>query len=504
MNSRHLFVSVVIPTYNSAHTIIPTLESVFNQTFKDYEIIVVDDGSTDETRECLDPYIQSGKITYVYQENKGCGPARNKGIEHASGTYIAFLDSDDIWLPEKLQLQVNQVKKYPDGIVFYTEARTIVSGDLIPKQIVRTFFTSPRSGRVLMWLAFHNIVTMSSAMVRTDVLRKAVGFSLDRTIMFFEDYDLWLRLAEQGPFYFIEQPLVLYRTRHEISNESKRYNYGRVREVFYRRILDSSFSSKPWYILGWLRASAVYYMHPIRTLKKIGLKRTLQELWRRIYLRIDFLVYPYLMYMLKNRHFNTIDDICNFSYRGSLRLLVPGQIESEIRTFLTHAQAIHPKNVLELGTAHGGNLFLLTKIAEGAGSIISIDLPNGDFGGGYFARKQAVYRRFGSDGQTIHLIRNDSHVPETRTQVESILGTEKIDVLFIDADHTYEGVKADFELYSSLVGPGGIIGFHDIANPPESNYGVQKFWNEIKHSYRHEEIIADRNQLGYGIGVLFL
>ena len=97
-------VSVVIPTYNSSQFIVETLESVFAQTYKDYEIIVVDDGSTDNTKEVLQPY--TSRIKYIYKENGGPASARNVGIKSAQGEYIAFLDSDDRWLPEKLEKHI--------------------------------------------------------------------------------------------------------------------------------------------------------------------------------------------------------------------------------------------------------------------------------------------------------------------------------------------------------------------------------------------------------------
>jgi predicted O-methyltransferase YrrM len=262
-----------------------------------------------------------------------------------------------------------------------------------------------------------------------------------------------------------------------------------------------------WYSVGWLRSSILYWLQSmkiINIIKKIGIKGVILELLRRMYLRVDFFCYPYLIYHLTHDTFSTTDQLCDFSYRKSLRLLIPGQVESEIRSFLDSARNIQPKNIVEIGTAHGGNLFLLTKIAQDGGKIISIDLPNGDYGGGYFSRKQKVYKKFVSGSQQMFLVRDDSHKPTTLDQVREILSEQMIDLLFIDADHSYEGVKADFEMYSPLVRPGGIVAFHDIANDPNPTYGVHKFWGEIKNKYHHQEIIDDQNRIGYGIGVVFL
>jgi predicted O-methyltransferase YrrM len=103
----------------------------------------------------------------------------------------------------------------------------------------------------------------------------------------------------------------------------------------------------------------------------------------------------------------------------------------------------------------------------------------------------------------MHLIRGDSHSEEVAARLRRI--TQSLDVLFIDGDHTYEGVKRDFLLYAPLVRPGGIVAFHDIAeHPKETGCDVARFWNEVKTSYRHEEIIENREQRGWGIGVLYV
>ena len=110
MNS---LVSAIIPTYNSVNYISEAINSVLNQTYKNCEIIVVDDGSTDNTRKTVENYIRKypHKIKYFYQENKGPSAARNKGIKEARGNYIAFLDSDDLWLPDKLEKQISLFMK---------------------------------------------------------------------------------------------------------------------------------------------------------------------------------------------------------------------------------------------------------------------------------------------------------------------------------------------------------------------------------------------------------
>ena len=160
---------------------------------------------------------------------------------------------------------------------------------------------------------------------------------------------------------------------------------------------------------------------------------------------------------------------------------------------------------MEIGTAGGGTLFLFTWVADPEAKIISIDLPGGPFGGGYPKWKMPLYKSISREEQKIYLIRKDSHDPQTLKEVKRILGSEKIDFLFIDGDHTYEGVKKDFKMYTPLVRKGGIIAFHDIVpGSSEKVGGVPEFWKEIKMKYKYIEIVKNWNQSNYGIGVIFV
>lgn len=147
------------------------------------------------------------------------------------------------------------------------------------------------------------------------------------------------------------------------------------------------------------------------------------------------------------------------------------------------------------------------RIASPDSTIISIDLPSGPFGGGYPSWRIPLYRTFTCYTQRVYLLREDSHNMKTLSKVRKILCERKLDFLFIDGDHTYEGVKMDFERYSPLVRKSGIIAFHDITphdrvHDPEGFVGVPKFWSEIKGIKKHLEIIRNHFQGWAGIGVL--
>ena len=183
-------------------------------------------------------------------------------------------------------------------------------------------------------------------------------------------------------------------------------------------------------------------------------------------------------------------------------LIRPVQIPSELNRFAEIVVSICPKKVLEIGTFQGGTLCILTRLSASRATIISIDLPGGKFGGGQSKVRSLLYHTFRKPFQRMHLIRGDSHSEKVAARVRQI--TESLDVLFIDGDHNYDGVKLDFLSYSPLVRPGGIIAFHDIAEHRKETGGdVPRFWNEVKKSYPHEEIIESREQ-GWGIGVLYV
>ena len=203
-----------------------------------------------------------------------------------------------------------------------------------------------------------------------------------------------------------------------------------------------------------------------------------------------------------------VELVFNFEYKQKFRKswivsLKPLQVKSEITDLCKFVHESNPKKMVEIGSASGGTLFLFSHVAN-PDKIISIDLPAGSFGGGYPFWKIPLFRSLAKKN-VIQLISSNSHQKETLEKVKTLLKDSEIDFLFIDGDHTYQGVKQDFQMYSPLVRKGGIVAFHDIVkHDPSSGCEVEKFWSEIKSSYKHIEFIENQNQKWAGIGVLFL
>ena len=206
-------ISVIIPTFNSAAFISDAIESVFSQTYKDFEVIVVDDGSTDNTRSVVEYYVDKygDRIRYFYKENRGAGSARNYGVEHTGGGLIAFLDSDDLWYPEKMERALITLNRHPDcNFVCHSYRVRWDSGQkdefrvnehyntLMPEQMFREFF-------------FENRIGTSTVVMKKDLFYKAGGF--DESIWTGQDYDLWVRCARVAKIYFLDEILSEYRRR---------------------------------------------------------------------------------------------------------------------------------------------------------------------------------------------------------------------------------------------------------------------------------------------------
>jgi predicted O-methyltransferase YrrM len=187
------------------------------------------------------------------------------------------------------------------------------------------------------------------------------------------------------------------------------------------------------------------------------------------------------------------------------RPIIMGQVRSEILELAKILQKSPPRRSLEIGTNYGGTLFLLCALSTSDARIISVDLPAGPFGGGYPRRKAVLFRKFVRGDQELHLIRADSHLAGTKYRVMRALQGDKLDYLFVDGDHTYDGVRKDFEMYSPLVRSGGMVAFHDIVeHRRELACEVDKYWNHIKQRYQHHELIEDPKQGWAGIGVIFM
>ena len=199
-------VSVIIPTYNRGWIVREAIDSVLEQDFSDYELIVVDDGSKDDTPAILEAY--GNRITVLRQPNKGVSAARNRGIETTAGPLIAFLDSDDLWLPRKLSAQVKFFEDHPEAVINQTQESWIRNGIRVnPKKRHHKF-----SGMIFERSLALCLVSPSAVMLKRSLFGTVGVF--DEQLPACEDYDLWLRISCRYPVDLIDTALVIKRGGH--------------------------------------------------------------------------------------------------------------------------------------------------------------------------------------------------------------------------------------------------------------------------------------------------
>jgi glycosyltransferase involved in cell wall biosynthesis len=193
-------ITVIIPAYNRAHLVSRAIRSVLNQNFKDFELIVVDDGSNDSTAEALDCF--GNALKCVFQEHRGVSAARNTGIEHANGELLAFLDSDDEWLPKKLECQV-ALADAKKRFICHTDEIWMRGGKIVPQKEIHR----KQGGRFFERALERCLISPSSVMISRSLLDEVGLF--DTELVAAEDYDLWLRITAFHEVDFAPQPLVV-------------------------------------------------------------------------------------------------------------------------------------------------------------------------------------------------------------------------------------------------------------------------------------------------------
>jgi glycosyltransferase involved in cell wall biosynthesis len=243
-------ISVILPTYNSARTIGESIDSVLKQTYPDFELIVVDDGSTDNTKKIVYGYTDR-RIIYIYQSNQERSAARNKGIAHARGKYIAFIDSDDIWIDDKLakQFPVLEADKelglvYSDLYHFDDETGENL---FVFSNIIKLY-----RGKIKLHLLLKNCFIQSpTPLVRREVINVVGPF--DPSLVFGEDWDLWLRIAAKYPIDYIDEPLARVRVHKNVGSLTKPSSTVYKNTLILLEKVDHEITDRNWLLRRMLR-----------------------------------------------------------------------------------------------------------------------------------------------------------------------------------------------------------------------------------------------------------
>lgn len=224
------FIGVVIPTFNRAHTLGRALDSVFAQTLPPQQVIVVDDGSTDATAELLAKYPD---VICVRQENRGVSSARNLGIRHCGCDWIALLDSDDEWLPEKLEVQFEALAENPGHRLIHCDEIWIRNG----RRVNPADRHRKRGGWIFEYCLPLCVISPSAAVIERSLLIEAGGFN--EQLPACEDYDLWLRICSRFPVLYVDRPLLRKYGGHDDQLSRKHWGMDRFRVQALRDLLSA-------------------------------------------------------------------------------------------------------------------------------------------------------------------------------------------------------------------------------------------------------------------------
>lgn len=229
-------VSVVIPTFNRASTIERAVRSVLAQNYANFEVIVVDDASTDDTPQILLSLNDDQRVKLLrFTQNHGVSAARNYGVEYATGALITFLDSDDEWLPEKLSVQVAFMSAHPHAQLVQTQELWIRRG----KRVNPGQKHLKKSGDIFVDSLKLCLISPSATMLRRDFFKAVGGF--DETLLAAEDYDLWLRILRTHPAHLIDRHLVIRHGGHD-DQLSAQHSLDKYRVMALEKILREDLS----------------------------------------------------------------------------------------------------------------------------------------------------------------------------------------------------------------------------------------------------------------------
>ncbi len=268
-------VSVIMPAFNDGAFIAEAISSVLSQTFRDLELVIVDDGSNDNTRSVIEKFMMSdGRVRYFFQKNGGQGKARNLGINNSQGEFIAFIDSDDVWVSSKIEKQLSLLGKDDDFGLVYCDAEYI--GENSNFLFLSSTVNKPFRGRVVKKLLVNNFITNSSVVIRRDVLNKSGLFNESSFFRSIEDYDLWLRISVRYTFDFVDENLVRYRYVQKINSpRSLAKSYQKISILYFGILLDRRFINSCFFVLfravAFFGASMWFYLRVLLANKRDNL-----------------------------------------------------------------------------------------------------------------------------------------------------------------------------------------------------------------------------------------
>ncbi len=273
-------VSIIVTCYNYGQYVADCLRSVQRQTFGDFEVIIIDDGSTDNSEQQIQPFLKDDRFRYIKQDNSGQANAKNRGIRESRAGLVAFLDADDLWVEKKLELQIPLFADHPQtGVVFSRVDLIDAEGNPLMREKPGKYL-KPRRGRVSQYLVYDNFIPFSSVIVRKTCFEQLGCF--DEMFSMGIDWDLWLRFSTMYSFDYYDEPLIKYRVGHRgqmSKNLLERFTCA-------DKIIDKFSKKFPNVAPEIILKDAAYYSYCLRgyALRKNGLRQSLKFYLRAIVL----------------------------------------------------------------------------------------------------------------------------------------------------------------------------------------------------------------------------
>ncbi|MBU0568949.1 MAG: glycosyltransferase [Patescibacteria group bacterium] len=450
---NELKISVIIPTYNSARYIKEAIDSVLTQTLLPFEIIVVDDGSTDNTKRIITPYIELEKVTYIKKKNNGAASARNIGIKMAKGELIAFLDADDIWLPEKLAKQTSLFSDSNIGLVY--SRRSFLPNYKLDEGLLY-------AGVVTKELIKNNFITNSSVIIRKIICDKIGFFREEKRFIAIEDYDFWLRASIICQFGYSNNSLVYYRIHN---NQSSNVHYSIILKNIIKLYIGMIFTSQ------------------YKNFRSLIFLKIIQNVKGCIFYKIKILLQKTKNKIKEENRFDPVKNISCTEFevnnwtisRFVIKKLIPivgfrPFPLNELSLMVSVVCFFRPTHIFEWGTHIGKSARIFYETAKYFNipvKIHSVDLPDD-----IFHVEHPGYQR----GKLVKRLKNiflhQGDGLNKSLEIIKNISDEFRPLFYIDGDHSYESVKR--ELMGIMVSaPNATILLHDtFYQSAESHYNI--------------------------------
>jgi len=284
MNNNTPFVSIIMPAYNAENFISKSIQSILSQSYQHWELIVINDGSKDNTSSVVKNF-DNKRIILLEQENGGVSKARNRGIQNAKGDYIAFLDSDDLWLENKLEIQVKYMLDNPNVVLSYMDYSSFIGDDVVVKnKQLYPFVINNLNERLLVF----NFIATLTVMVKSNILKEIGGFDIQ--LFGPEDWDLWIKVSQKGEIGYANENLALYREHNAGISKNKKRQLEEEYKVLKRYILQGENQKLKKYALWFYNLKLANFYFSQRDLKSFS--DSYLKMIKLIPLKIENFTYP--------------------------------------------------------------------------------------------------------------------------------------------------------------------------------------------------------------------